>query len=295
MSTAFVASEIEVLVYWIEERERVRQLKARAAPKPWTKDELLRDYRWCNVCRMDDRVSVELMRDWYSDSAPATQLVAACLGRLVNWPEALLDATGGKPFAGFSLEHIRAALQARAARGDKVFTGAYVVPGVPGRNKVDSVLDLAGRVDHLASTILQSTLRGTWEALVAQDGLGSFLAGQIVADLAHLSCGRAWPDGFTWAPVGPGSERGMNRVRGRPKSQKISQAQFDRELQEYIELMRSRVPAIDADRRLTAQCYQSTLCEGDKYFRLRGKEGTVRARYDGRGVTAAATAQAALF
>lgn len=275
-------SELGILIYWIHEREAIRRRRELRFAKPWTSDALLRDYRWCNVRRMDDRVSVELMRQWYVDADPHTQLVAATLGRLVNWPAALLDATQGRPFTLADLPRMRPALQARANRGAKVFTGAYVIPGVPGRNKVDSILELVERVSDAAGSIAsRSTLRATWEALLEQDGIGSFLAGQIVADLAHLAAGAGWPDRLSWAPVGPGSARGMNRLRGRRKEQAVPQEQFGRELVEYIAVAEPRVRGLMASRPLCAQDWQGTLCEFDKYRRLQLGEGKVRARYDG--------------
>lgn len=287
-----LAEGIEVVTYWVREREAVRKAKAAGQAKPWSNDPLFQRYRWCNVSRMDDRVSVELMRDWYREASSETQLVAATLGRLINWPEALLDATGGRPFSLDLLPGARQALHARASAGAKVFTAAYLVPAAPGRsNKIDSILDLVEEVRHEAGGILlQETLHGTWEALTRFKGLGGFLAGQITADLAYLSTGERWPDRFSWAPVGPGSARGMNRLRGRPKDKALRQSQFDDELQEFIAVMTSRVPDIAADRRLGAQDWQSVLCEGDKAIRMQRGEGKMRSNYDGAG-----TAQGSLF
>lgn len=284
-------SELTILLQWIREREAVRVAKCAGRPKPWTQDPLLQRYRWCNVSRMDDKVSQELMAGWYlHDAEPRTQLVAAVLGRLVNWPEALFEATDGAPFRLDCLPRIRQALHARAERMEKVFTGAYVVPGVPGRNKVDSTLDIAELVSVRAHEILQDGLRNTWSRLIEVDGIGSFLAGQMTADLAYLRVGTKWPDRFSWAPVGPGSSRGLNRLLGRPKTKAVPQSLFDQHLRSYIALLRPLIPEIHEDRRLGAQDYQSTLCEFDKYRRLQLGEGSVRASYDGLG-----SAQASLL
>ena len=276
----WLESEVNWMIYWITERESIRKAKLAGLPKPWTDDPLLRSYSWCNVCRWDDRVSIELARDWYCDADPQTQLVAAALGRLVNWPASLLDASGGKPFSLDLLPKLRPALHARAARAEQVWTGAYVIPGVPGRKKVDSIMDLVERVAD-ASWLYRGSLRETWDALTTLDGLGGFLAGQITADLAQLSAGACWPDRFSWAPVGPGSARGINRLLGRSTRASVSQAQFDRELEAYTALIQPQIGDIHADRRLGAQDYQGTLCEFDKFRRLQMKQGTVRKRYNG--------------
>lgn len=276
----FVPDVVEILVHWVRERERVRLLKEAGAPWPWTQDRLLREWRFCNVRRSDDRVSKALLARWYEPSAPAdTLLGAAVLGRLVNWPEALLDGTGGAPFKLEMLDQVRERLTARAARGEKVFTGAYVVPGVPGRNKVDSVCDLAKSASHQANSILGDSLRGTWAALEAMDGLGSFLAGQIAADLALLPVGARWEDGTTWAPVGPGSARGWNRLTGQSLNRNVSQAEFDIALPQVTDLIRAQVPELWVASPPRGQDIQSVLCETDKAVRLLRGEGTVRARY----------------
>lgn len=279
------------LEFWVREREAIRQRKEAGLPRPWTNDPWLRDYRWCNVRRMDDRVSRELMAQWYVDADPASQLVAATLARLVNWPEALMAATDGAGFRCDMLDRVHAALAARSRDGRKVFTGAYVVPGVPGMSKVDSVLALVRRVLSSAAQIMKPTLRETWSELTRMEMLGSFLAGQIVADLAHLGAGACWPDRVSWAPIGPGSARGMNRLRGRDYGRALGQARFDVELADLMEHLRPRIIEIHVDRDLGAADYQGLCCEFDKYQRLKKKQGTVRARYDGE----AEAAQASLF
>lgn len=275
---AVLTAELDTLVYWIEERERIRRRKESGAPKPWTDDAILRDHRWCNVRRMDDRVSRELLEYWYVEIRGwgEGELVYALFGRLVNWPEALDEVRWPM------IDSARSVLKARAARGEKVFTGAYVIPGVPGKNKVDSVCDLITVIrSNTRSVFRQPTMRGTWAELIKFDGMGSFLAGQVVADLAHLSTGAAWPDRDSWAPIGPGSARGINRLRGIPKDKPVRQEEFERLLPALIAELQPRIRAIWDDRALQAMDVQNCLCEFDKYRRLQLGEGTVRARYPG--------------
>lgn len=282
-----IAPEFDILIYWINERDRIRALKESGTPRPWTTDPLLRDYRWCNVRRMDDRVSRELFDRWYPRNTNhwrGTNLTLALFARLINWPDALDEITGHLDAARVTLTH-------RAERGDKVFTGAYVVPGVPGKNKVDSICDLIERVAERGLAVLQPTMRGTWAQLIRFDGIGSFLAGQVVADLAHLPDGRDWPDAPAWAPVGPGSARGINRLFGIPKDKPVSQERFERLLPEVIAAVRRKLEHIWTDRQLQAMDIQNCLCEFDKYRRLQLNEGKVRARYAG----GAPSAQPGLF
>lgn len=274
----FFVFELNTLVYWISERENIRRAKEAGKPRPWTSDPLLRDYRWCNVRRMDDRVSRELFERWYPRNLTpwkGTDLTLALFARLINWLESLDEITG-------HLDGARVTLTQRAERGEKVFTGAYVIPGVPGKSKIDSILDLICEIGNRDLDVLRPTMRGTWEQLIRFDGIGSFLAGQVVADLVHLPSGRAWPDAATWAPIGPGSARGINRLRGIPKDKAVSQETFEQLLPELIEVLRPRIAGIWEGRRLQAMDVQNCLCEFDKYRRLQLGEGKVRARYDGQ-------------
>lgn len=280
----FLQSELDIMVHWITEREAIRVRKEQGLPKPWTAVPLLRDYRWCNVRRMDDRVSVALMANWYQqDGRAEVDLVAAVLARLVNWPESLMEITGGEPFQLSHLKVARERLAHRASTGNKVFTGAYVVPGVPGFTKINSVCNLVDLVAARSGAFLGDSMAETWSKLIQVDGLGSFLAGQIVADLVHLKAGRGWTDPLTWAPVGPGSARGLNRLLGRPKDQSVPQAEFDHALPALMDVLRPLVPEIWADRKLHGIDVQSLCCEHDKNRRLTLGEGTVRARYPGAG------------
>lgn len=275
MRLELVPGELAALTYWITAREGARLRKELGCPKPWTADPLLRDYRWCNVRRMDDRVSRELFSRWYTKTTdPIIGLAEAVLARLVNWPDSLVEARNS------SLPYSEA-LQARYDRGDKTFTGAYIVPGVPGMKKSASVVITVAAVAAQSHRVIKSTMAATWAALVGFDRLGSFLAGQIVADLAHLPIGQHWPDTNTWAPLGPGSMRGLNRLCGRPKDARITQREFDMMLPQLIEVLRPRIDAIWTDRKLQAMDIQNCLCEFDKYRRLTFREGTVRARYPG--------------
>lgn len=281
----FIKDELSILIYWIKQRESVRKKKAAWVARPWTEDPLLRDFRWCNVRRMDDRVSKWLLDNWYvQDGTITTDLTAATLARLVNWPDALLEITGGERFDITYMNAAMHALEKRKVRGDKTFTGAYIVPGVPGRSKVESVMSTVRTVSD--AYFDGETMRETWEHLCKFDGIGSFLAGQIAADLAHLNTGRDWTDKATWAPLGPGSMRGMNRLMGRPKDARIKQADFEVLLPDLIaELLfdsSKGIAYIWNDRKLHAMDIQNCLCEFDKYRRLTLKEGSVRSRYDGK-------------
>ena len=195
-----------------------------------------------------------------------------------------------------------AALEAWKRGGNKVETGAYMIRAesdakkewyswtkqryvseiVLGklwadRDKWQGIIDGGGR---------QPSLEGTWDAFRDKShgltGWGSFMAGQVVADLRWTRYLEHAPDVGRWAPLGPGSTRGLNRLAGRLVGQSIPQVQG---LAEMLELQRivnnntaAYVPAIElAD-------VQSCLCEVDKYLRAQTNGGRPRSLYvPGRG------------
>jgi hypothetical protein len=96
-------------------------------------------------------------------------------------------------------------------------------------------------------------------------GFAGFMSGQIVADLRWAIDGE-WADKNSWAAIGPGSRRGMNRLLGRKLEFPLKQAQFVVELRELIEKLNKDLPTTISDR-LEAVDQQSCLCEYDKMER----------------------------
>jgi hypothetical protein len=281
---------MDILVHWINERESIRIKKERGDKKPWTNDPLLRDYKWCNVRRMDDRVSRWLIANWYDPkSSIDTQLIAAVLARFINWPDGLryiTDVGAQRPFRLTDLSMAADRLKIFQNSGSKIFTGAYIVPGKPGLSKIDSVIAVAKEVYCLAQSFDRKAAWRMWAHLCEFDYVGPFISGQIVADLAELPYGEHWDDVWYWAPMGPGSKRGMNRLHGRNKDAALSQKEFASDLEGLIQALYDRAsidgsPDFKFITSLKAIDFQNCLCEFDKYRRLTLGEGSVRAKYPG--------------
>ena len=52
------------MVYWIRERENIRQLKEAGKPKPWSDNPVMQETYFCNVNREDDRVTKWIRQNW---------------------------------------------------------------------------------------------------------------------------------------------------------------------------------------------------------------------------------------
>lgn len=278
------------LCYWITEREAIRLAKEVGQPKPWTQNEHLQSNRWCSVYRMHDRVSQYLLRSWYADDMliSTAQIAAnAAMARLINWPDSLEELRAMRLNQRHDPDAAHAVLSARARRGDKVFTGAYKVSGIRGEDKVTTVIGQVERVFHGHARLIDaSSMARTHARLQEIPAIGSFMAGQIVADLRYVYPGN-WADRHTWAPLGPGSERGIAWLRGwngRDDPPKLTQGEF----LVAIRQLRTALDAVPAVRwvleRVGAEMHdvQNILCESDKFARLTTGTGQAKNRYPGR-------------
>lgn len=276
------------LVRFIIERDAVRIAKEAGKPRPWTKDPILDKYRFCNVRREDDAVTKWLRANWYPqwDEEPMDNTevdpdiwFAAVVARLLNNPESL------EAVENFILpwkpEKFRQMLHGRAACGAKNFNAAYIVS----TNGV--AMD---KVDYIVTRVLgplwanrkklrydYETLDSYFDELVKYDGLGSFIAGQVIADLKFITPFYMASDRDIFVVSGPGSRRGLNRVMKNPVNAPWREYEWRDTLLKLRDAVLPKLPVpIHA---LSAQDIQNCLCEFDKYERARLGEGTPKQIY----------------
>lgn len=266
----FDEREYELLVYWIREREAIRIARAKGTEPPWSEDPIFRKYPFCNVRRADDRVSEWLRNEWYTqsyESAPRTLVIAALLARNINWPETLAEI--GYP-SKWNPRAVRSKLKRREQQGKKIFTGAYLINGARGGSKIDQVItnihSAACKMDRNGEPYLHpDSMWSSWRALQTIPGQGSFMAGQVIADIRWYL---HFPDSMLFAPLGPGSRRGMNRVLGREIRAPMNQSSFTHHMNRLVLPLQRDVYGIFKDRALEAMDIQNCLCEFDKYRRI---------------------------
>lgn len=257
---------------WATERERIRFRKETGKAWPWTTDPILRDNSFCNVCRRDDRTTVFIkaaILDPFVTHPQFVQIVAAA--RLLNLPATLLALNNlgvfKEPNIDFDL--MVAALRKRAADGEKNFSPAYMVRSETGMDKPQYVRHV---VEPIECHALDYTSRQRFtESLSEYRGFSSFLAGQVAADLSYTRVGHLWADNDSWAPLGPGAVRGMNRCLGREPEAKLTVEEYlgyGREAFEKVKLLVN--PNVDFH-----DVASNVMCETDKYLRYqeRGKGG----------------------
>lgn len=171
----------------------------------------------------------------------------------------------------------------RRVNGLKNFNAAYIVStnGLA-MDKVDYI------IQHILNPLwkdrkrLRPTVNDTLESyhvlFTSYNGLGSFLAAQVIADLKYIdACPlRNASDWYWFAASGPGSRRGLNRVMGRDPNAPWKEEKWRSELSWLRDQI---IPKLPMDLQLHAQDLQNCLCEFDKYERARLGEGTPKQLY----------------
>lgn len=271
------------LCRFIKARESVRIAKeAGKAREKWTQDPILAKYRFCNVRRNDDRVSRWIHTNWLRRTIGvpwhegAEDLwFAMVVARLFNLP-ATLEAIEAFTLP-FKPEPMRKALK----KLPKVFNAAYIVStnGIS-MNKVDYVIDRVLVPLWKDRKRLRPKVGDTldiWHmALCQYQGLGSFMAAQVVADMKYLQPLYGAADWQWWAASGPGSRRGLARVMHGDVKYHYNETVWRLEFHGLWEAVNKKLKWAEP---LTGQDLQNCLCEFDKYERARLGEGEPKQIY----------------
>ena len=293
--TAETVCSMPSLLYLIWEREAIRLAKENGHPAPWTADPVLQKYKFTNIRRRDDRGSQWVIKHLMQPNEDRLDLWFTLLvARLVNWPptlQALIHA-GVLPCSPEEFDALRfeSVLEALRATGVKVYSGAYMLYPTknPGINKARTVAkyiigSVVQNAPHIHNELWREDLEqgGSIErfvaALSACFGVSTFMAGQVAADLtyhpdSHLSCAA---DLYSYAPIGPGSLRGLNYLHGRAPFAAWESRVFTAALQGINNRIANELDLTD----LTLHDVQNCMCEYSKYCRTVLGEGKPKNTY----------------
>lgn len=269
-------------VYWIREREKIRNLKESGAPKPWSKDKTFQETYFCNVRREDDRVTRYIRANWTDTNRIYSDMT---LCRLLNRIETLDNIPVPSLMSSYQDWALAAddILHTMSGNGEQIWSGAYIV-STNGRSmsKIDYAIDLVSQVMELES-VLQciNTCQGAHIALMKIKGLGSFLAAQIVADVKNTKGSPLYEaqDKFLFSAHGPGSLRGLAWLF---QKDKVSPKDYDNLIGLAYEIVEFHCDSEDFFMRFDYQDLQNCLCEFDKYMRVSTGVGRSKRKYEGK-------------
>jgi hypothetical protein len=285
------------------ERHHIWQQRQNHKRKPWTEDSILQRYRFCNVFRELDTVTIWIRENIRVPFAKHRHLwFMLAIARTINWPptlKELMEGDGGWPDNHrFSPERMTKILDARKARGEQVYTGAYMIRAESNKKadwyhwtKQRYISEIVlGRLwehrDDIAFVLKQeSRLEDVWHHICKGRfyiGWGPFMTYEWVTDLRWTRYLRTAKDIKTWANAGPGALRGLRRLRGNDgqlSPNGISAPEALHEMQDLLEAAPKNLPP--GFNGLELRDIEHSLCETDKYLRVYYGEGRPRSLYDG--------------
>jgi hypothetical protein len=279
---------IEAFFAYCRERQNIFYRREQGQDRPWSDDEILQNFKFCNIFREDDRTTI-----WFKDNVREPM---RCDRRVV-WNTVLFRMLNsirtGKALFDAGLFHRWDADRFRkVAKNCKPLTGAaYMITTIAGIDKVEGILRIVTPVmenDQVFGMVKdQTTIESMVQCLSQFPRIGPFLGYEMALDLQHTD----WfspTDVDTWANPGPGCARGLDRVAtgklGDIAKNNVSMTAtcigMMRDLLSYSrkpEYWPSKWPAWDLN------TVERALCEFDKYQRCRSAEGHPKQRYRGYG------------
>ena len=294
------------ILYFFAERQSILKKKLAGEPRPWSTDPIFNEYRFCNVDRMDDAVTIWIQENIvkpYKDHPDLWLMLA--YARWINWPPTLDEMVKSGVWFGdhdHSLDALADAMQARQNRGEKVYTGAYMIRAESNKNSpwfnkskhwficnivIGNLVKHRVELEALLNKI-DCTLEEFHAAICFDDRFpnwGGFMTYELVTDLNHTRYLEDAPDRYLWCNPGPGYMRGMNRLTGQPlnKIQNMEDSNVHgRAVLEGV-LWAYDTGLIPNDlferHQLDMRAVESAHCESDKYLRVMNGEGRPRSRY----------------
>lgn len=252
----------------------------------WSTDPVIQKFRFCNVNREDDTVTrwIEAnVRKPLHGASKAVLVVNVFLARVFNQPTSL-EVLGLVTGAASSMSAAEARITRYQRDGNKIMRGAYMMgahgPKNKGRGVVEYYFSIARRIWSAHARLNQAQTLGDVAAILRDgEGIGAFVANQVVTDLRYTPQFECASDWSSFLLCGPGTRRGLNILAGRPVRQALG------EETSYLEVIALRKQVLQFPR-IEVLSLQPTfddpnnlsncLCEFDKYVRasyiLEGKE-----------------------
>lgn len=268
----------EDLLYWMTERQRIWDLRQTGVPKPWSSDPIFQEYKFTNVYRELDKGTLALRRMLKGHENDPIGLIPNIIWyRMLNRYEHAKDIGWCDTYKEFEKR-----ILAKEASGSKIWTSAHMTTGGGlGYTKLEYHLESLEEIWHEGSSILAVceeylSLESTFQFLRQFQCIGSFISYEIVSDFRWYEelLGKAM-DKLTWANIGPGCARGLLRL-GMPKhlSSLIKLYNDTTSLPTFWNIACSEAP-------FELREIEHSLCEFDKYQRVKTGAGRPRQKFNG--------------
>ena len=279
----FIPEELDRYTYWIEERERIRHLKEELKQDPpWTEDPILKEFKFCQVFREDDRTTRWFRTHMREPLRNSPEVFMATIAfrffNLIETGRTLLDNN-------LHIEWDRPKAIEEIKKNPKWITGAYIVKSP---NRMDKVTGVTECVSHLwddrENIIKQlesfTTLEEAWKFLMQYPYIGPFVSYEMVTDLRHTYLLENATDICSWGNPGPGAMRGLNRLTGRPLEFCKRSWDWHSEMLDLYDWCSQKLDLSKLNYPFEMREVEGGLCEFDKYSRILKGQGRTRSVYN---------------
>jgi len=279
----FIPEELDRYTYWIEERERIRYLKEDLKQDPpWTEDPILKEFKFCQVFREDDRTTRWFRTHMREPLRNSPEVFMATIAfrffNLIETGRTLLDNN-------LHIEWDRPKAIEEIKKNPKWITGAYIVKSP---NRMDKVTGVTECVSHLwddrENIIKQlesfTTLEEAWRFLMQYPYIGPFVSYEMVTDLRHTYLLENATDICSWGNPGPGAMRGLNRLTGRPLEFCKRSWDWHSEMLDLYDWCSQKLDLSKLNYPFEMREVEGGLCEFDKYSRILKGQGRTRSVYN---------------
>jgi hypothetical protein len=270
-----IEDNIEHFFWTARQRYNIKLQREAGVPPPWTGDPQFKQWRFCNVHREDDKTT-----RWFRDH------VRDKTTNLKNLESTVIFRWFNKIETGEIIEDLLTGEwntnEARRRLKDvkPVVTGAYIIKGMDGFNKLDGVLyvidEALQELPHIYETWvdlahgsgIKPTLQRAWSDLRELHYLGNFMAYEVVSDIRWSILEDA-PDIMDWANAGPGAARGLRWIYQEEfnKNSAADQKRMNVLMQELLERSYDFSYWPSEWKHWEMREVEHWLCEYDKYMR----------------------------
>lgn len=247
-------------------------------PPPWTADNILKNFKFCNIFReLDAGTRVIAERRWEDPLDALLNIVCYRFFNRRDHFERIGEVSVATWDANDFLRHVELA----KAQGP-VFSDAYLVHGNEKHiaRRLQWIID--NGTDLLLALATSSSAADSYRALRRIDGVGQFIGYQMWLDASYHGL-HPWT-GDDFVVVGPGSKWGLALMTGRPDVKGVKNAWCVSAMEAlrdeqgiYLEsIEHDKGKRLDYDRPLSLEAIEHALCEWRKYQNLEGGFGRKR-------------------
>lgn len=269
-------------------------------PAPWTDDNILQNFRFCNVYRELDGGTIAIGK-YLAQPLPAEQKLFNIIAyRFFNRRDTIENLFGGLlSEQNFDFKTLEKRFDAKKEEGN-IFSNAYLItahaynPDYRPQDKHVQILlmlnDLRFKLEDIIKNLRESAPQEGLKIIAeAVSSAGPFLAGQILLDATYAQNIVPYTAN-DFLIVGPGAHWGLNIICGRVLNKKEADAEcrklWQMQPQAFAELkqttdkdwneVRWQSESYCGGKYLCLHDVQNSLCEFRKYWRLKQGENAKR-------------------